>query len=443
MSLRSIVRLMELLKIQSQVEQAPGFSSTLGLTLERISLIKDRVSFDKATQTLHVSKWTWPNDTLADVSIDTTRSQEGQGNDTASGKLTSRQSSSTSNTMVSSPKTWLSTYAALTDDVTTWALMLADPKRGRPGVSVSLRAAAGPALCDLSLNTRSDNVQPILQSTPTSLQSTSAASQSYPDLSLDITATVRKIGQNLGYCTAEIRAHSDNASNNDNSHDSLICTVSHVKYMNSMGKMADFLTSSTGWPLLVKYAPYYRQIQTLGKNQSVPPGLPYDFNNIKSMQDLLDSLTFIDDNTASIVVSPHHASLGGPIHGGMQFVIMERVASVVAERYFMQNKQGTAALSSLVSDASPANQAGPHEIEDGHVMMDSVTVEYLSPPPTAGQTALIHVQTYPTLHSHSILLQVQLKTQKDRICSLAYYQASKLSSKATKTHLVHGPQSRL
>lgn len=170
----------------------------------------------------------------------------------------------------------LSTYMAIMDDLTTYSLMTVDG--GRPGVSVSMNMeAAGPSFPQ-------------------------AAAVDW----VSITARTRKVGRNLGFTSAEIRDVSTNR---------MICHGSHIKFL-PMGFVADYLLQY-GWPIIQWW-------YDLPNYQPSPPRKKEEFM-------LAQAMAPFDATTGSFRVAPHHASLGGPVHGGCQAVLMELAASSVAE----------------------------------------------------------------------------------------------------------------
>ncbi|EEC50973.1 predicted protein [Phaeodactylum tricornutum CCAP 1055/1] len=264
-SARSIQRLFEFLKLQGRVEKSPGFSSALGLTYERISkLPSDSLSFQDQTLKVRLPL--------------------------ASEMLLPKQDSVA-----------LSTFTTMIDDVTTWALVLEDSKRSRPGVSVTLQNKWG---------------------TSVALRKVAVGDE------VEIAATVNKIGRSMGFVQASVH---------DVATGELVCHGSHVKFLSSMGMVADFLLSSRGWPLAKLYADYME-----GPS---PEAIP-------TTHSLFEAVKYTSETSATIQVTPGHRSLGGPIHGGAQAVLMELLA-----REFAQNEWN----SSLVS-------------------VDTIHVEYMSPP---------------------------------------------------------------
>jgi acyl-coenzyme A thioesterase PaaI-like protein len=281
MSSRSIHKLLDFIRLSSRLEGTPGFSpAALGLSYDHISQLSNTaaVSFDESSKTL---KLRFPLEALPKRST--------------------------------SPVVSLSTYMAMMDDVTTWALVLADSKRSRAGISVSLQAAWNPTLKTTISTTTSASEQVVL-----------------------FTAAVKKIGRNIGFVGAEIR---DAATNE------LLCFGSHIKYM-PMGPLTDFALSSTGWELTKLYSEHIL---------SVPKA-------VDTSTDLFESFRLhkrSDDSStmASFTPSKVHASLGGPIHGGCQAVLME----MAAQEYVKQQQLS--------------------ELDSGfQLRLHSMAVEYMSPP---------------------------------------------------------------
>ena len=146
----------------------------------------------------------------------------------------------------------LSTHLAVLDEVTTWALVLADPVRSRAGVSVGLQARwCGPARHRMFLNE-------------------DAAAPHY----VDITSTVTKIGRKLGFVRAEIF----------NPAGERIGYGSHIKYL-PMGFVTDFALSRRGWGLAKWYGKHWLE---------EPP--QYDDNDAKlKAVDLFESFQLVKD----------------------------------------------------------------------------------------------------------------------------------------------------
>jgi hypothetical protein len=79
------------------------------------------------------------------------------------------------------------------------------------------------------------------------------------------------------------------------------------------------LSSSVGWPLARLYAEHWLS--------DGPPG-----SEAPALADLFEGVEFVTENRAACPVTRHHASLGGPVHGGCQAVMMELVASRYLDR---------------------------------------------------------------------------------------------------------------
>lgn len=178
-SRRAISKLHEFLMMQGRVEKTPGFSSALGLSYESLVHNPDAISIDENGVRLR-----YP--VTADSLLPT------------------------------QPEISLSTYLAVIDDATTWALVLGDDKRSRPGKSISLSLWACP----------------------------DAAIARQPGDEVDIVASVEKIGNNIGFCKATVK---DAATNK------LVCYASHVKYL-PMGPLFDMALSTYGWKASTLYA---------------------------------------------------------------------------------------------------------------------------------------------------------------------------------------------
>ena len=279
---RSISKLIEVLKVAAKMEKAPGFSKYLGLTPDFYTkLPPEELSFDR--NKFHVRL------PISDRIF-----------------LPQRNAMS------------LSTYLAIIDETTTWAFVLADEKRGRAGVSVSLDAKWGPAAM-------------------------------IPTDSVDISATVTKVGKNLGFVQAEIT---------DSHSKQLVCHGSHIKFL-PMGPLMDFITSSRGAPLTRWFADNF---------VNAPPT-----HDERPLAALFDSFQMQSDTRATFKVKPDHASLGGPIHGGCQAVLTELAATETLVRLF----------------------------PDRTMTMDSIHVEYLSSP--SPNEAELDVQVLPMSESSPIV----------------------------------------
>jgi acyl-coenzyme A thioesterase PaaI-like protein len=226
----------------------------------------------------------------------------------------------------------LSTYMAAMDDVTTWALVLGDEKRGRAGVSVALNAEWGPAAHH---HRRRKNL---------------------PCDAVDIQATISKIGRNLGFVWAEIK---------DASTGELLCHGSHIKYL-PMGPLMDFMQHINGRKLAIWYADNFLKYH--------PPV------DDRPLADLFEpSFQMQSDTRATFQVGREHASLGGPIHGGCQAVLMELAATEALKR------------------TCPTMTA----------TLDSIHVEYLSSP--GGKEVELVVELLPCSDSSPIVpVQVSL-----------------------------------
>lgn len=244
-----IKKLFEFLKIARWVEKTPGFSSVLGLTRQNLEAAAGRGDVRMSGRILEIQLCPSPSLVLP-----------GQ-NDQIS----------------------LSTYLALMDETTTFALLLADPSRARPGVSISLNMHRRPGARNYKLG------DPVV-----------------------ILSSTSKVGRNVGFAEAEIRSVGSNE---------LICYGSQVKYL-PMSLIAELMLSSYGWPLTVFCADWYSKDSK-------------DLTSDVTLADAMASFRFDDkQNCATFEALPLHASPGGPVHGGCQAILMELSGRVLAQRIF-------------------------------------------------------------------------------------------------------------
>jgi acyl-coenzyme A thioesterase PaaI-like protein len=290
-SRQSVQKLLDFLKVGSRLEKSPSFSGALGLNPESVSASQVAFDLDKQNLTFRLP-------------------------------LTQRIRLPRQETVA------LSTYLAIIDDVTTWALILGDPKRSRPGVSLSLRGEWGPS-----------------------------QSGRGPGEEVDIVTTVNKIGRNMGFVRAEVR---------DAATGPLVCSASHVKYL-PMGMLLDLMLSSYGWNATKLYTEHVLS----------PPASPT--GDPPPLVDLFQSLKFLSDNRASFEPAAIHASLGGPMHGGCQAIVMELAATKVAMR----------------------------ELGVSAVRLDSMHVEYMSAPSSKMVEVDVQIDSKAEASS-SVSLRVQL-----------------------------------
>ncbi|GKY92803.1 hypothetical protein MPSEU_000250000 [Mayamaea pseudoterrestris] len=311
---RTVSRLINVLKVASKMEKAPGFANYLGLTPEFYSkLSPEELSFDK--DTFHVRMPISPQIFLP-------------------------QRNATS----------LSTYLAIIDETTTWAFVLADKERGRAGVSVSLDASWGPAA-------------------------------HLPTDSVDVSAKITKVGRNLGFVQSEIT---------DTRTGELVCHGSHIKFL-PMGQLMDFMTSRRGSHIAQWYADNF-----------LAAAQPHD---PRPLATLFESFQMVSDTRATFRVGPEHASLGGPIHGGCQAVLIEMAAT------------------ETITKLHPTMAA----------TLDSIHVEYLSSP--SQHEAELLVQVLPmSAQSPIITVKVDL-VSKGRTSSVGtlHFLATKGGWERTRT----------
>jgi hypothetical protein len=181
----SIPKMLDLLKVVSHLERKSQFSSSMGIDYDffRTLSLTDELTWDASSQTL-----TTVVPMNANLLLPSLSSESGT---TASSGLGSR----TDQTLGT-----LSTYQALIDDLTTWAFVLADPKRGRAGVSVALGTEWAPSQFH----------------SPKLLKVGDA---------VVIRSQVNKVGANVGFANATVHAFTGEP----------LCFGSHVKFL-SLGK---------------------------------------------------------------------------------------------------------------------------------------------------------------------------------------------------------------
>jgi hypothetical protein len=311
-----IQKLVEFLQFYARMEglSPPGYATcALGLSYEHIAQNLDNVSYDESNQTLKVRfpLSAMPKQALASA--------------------------------VHATSPGLSTYLAMMDDVTTWALVLADVKRGRAGKSVTFHAAWNPEYETLSPNHRI---------------------HSNDDSMIELSAQVKKIGQNIGFVAAHVRNVTDAARND------VVCYGSQIKYM-SMGTVADFALSSLGWEWTKLYSNHI-----LNRKDTVTS---------KPASDIYHSFQVIhgDDPDPAVVAkftpSKEHISLGGPIHGGCQAVLMEMAANAYVK-----------------SDALTAAGESKESLR-----LDSMQVDYMSPP----KSKTVYLKVFPVVNAPSSSLR--------------------------------------
>lgn len=307
-----IRKALELLKVSSQLEHIPGFGSAFGSVLG--------VSWKH----LQAEQFAYQGKTLK-IRMPLTKSLLWKDDDDSAKK---------------SGVGLLSTFAALVDETTTLALVVGDPKRGRPGVSVLLAMEAGPALHTLSAGDE-----------------------------IEISSLVQRAGRNLGFTKAEIRVVPTGQ---------LICTASHIKFLNNLPFVANFLVSSYGWPLLKGYCDYMLKEPT----KEAPP--------TKHLVQLFSSLES-DGSKATFTASRDLSSGGGPIHGGAQAIILERAAE----------------------STLPTND----------FVLDSMKVEYLSTPNVHPEVKIV---CNPTGDDNKVVICAELWS-RGKLNSTGLFQYSKRS----------------
>jgi acyl-coenzyme A thioesterase PaaI-like protein len=168
----------------------------------------------------------------------------------------------------------LSTYLALIDSLTTFAVVGAG---ARPGVSVQLQAELNHAV------------------TP-------------PTKEVDIVSTVTKLGRTLAFIRAEVRTVDRNE---------LVCFASHVKYLPTGSWIMDFLFTQWGWPLMKMYVNSLPELPA-----------PEEISVQDAIQPYLEHTGL---GHAKFTVQQTHTNPFGTLHGGCQSILMEIVSQALAK----------------------------------------------------------------------------------------------------------------
>jgi len=174
--------------------------------------------------------------------------------------------------------------------------MVSDGASARGGVSVSIRAEWA----------RNDNNGDGQMERPNSASPTDDDDDDDSSVLVDVYSSVTKIGKNLGFSTAEIRRADGSRQ--------LICRGSQIKFM-PMGWLADTALSKYGWPMLSSFVDRYLS--------------PRERETHRALSDCLESYRYRPGENSALFSRPEpvHASLGAPIHGGFQAVLLERAAT--------------------------------------------------------------------------------------------------------------------
>jgi hypothetical protein len=328
----AIQKLFEFLKISGRLEPSPGFSTVLGVNLE--SMNRSQFMYDPGV----VGKQLSESPVLTIRNFPVIKAVSSENSQTfrknhhlvlppllVPPPLDEQQQSTKENHLA--PSVSLSTFMALIDDFTTWALLLGDNKRNRPGKSATLWAE------------RVHDSQ--------SFHPEARVSQVGNSEEIDVVATVLKIGNNLGFVEAQVF---DSVSKR------MLCRSSHIKYL-PLGRVWDFVLSDPYWNVTQQYLDYFTKTPPTVLEGSMP-----------SFSEVFESLEFVSPNAAKFRVSPVHASLGGPIHGGCQGILMELVAAPIARRDF---------LTELSRRDSTQGEVAPATV---NTRLDSINVHYVSPP---------------------------------------------------------------
>jgi hypothetical protein len=326
----AIQKLFEFLKISGRLEPSPGFSTVLGVNLE--SMNRSQFMYDPGIVGKQLSES--PILTIRNFPVIMAESSESSQIFRnhhlvlppllVPPALDGEHRSMKENVVL--PSVSLSTFMALIDDFTTWALLLGDNKRNRPGKSATLWA---------------ERVQDSQSFHPEARVSQVGNSEE-----IDVVATVLKIGKNLGFVEAQVF---------DSGSKRMLCRSSHIKYL-PLGRVWDFVLSDPCWNVTQQYLDYFTK---------TPPAVLE--GSMSSFSEVFESLEFVSPNAAKFQVSPVHASLGGPIHGGCQGILMELVAAPIARRDF---------LTELSRRDSTQGEVAPTV----NARLDSINVHYVSPP---------------------------------------------------------------
>jgi acyl-coenzyme A thioesterase PaaI-like protein len=281
----------------------------------------------------------------------------------------------------------LSEYLAQIDEITTWELVLKDDQRNRAGVSVQLHAQWNHQHMqhhhsDHRIGTKDDSTN------------------TNTGMVVEVIPNVLKIGRNLAFVDAQVVvagtmpsvASSSSSMENTMSptHSVLAATASHIKYM-PMGFVTDMALRN--WKLLQRYSQYWLSSSSSSSTESNTT-VANNNHRPKTRTDLLECLEYPShpppvermDSTstfqATFHILPWHASLGGPIHGGCQAILMELVAQ-----------------QAIIRIAQPQQVKQPHDQDasSSSFRLHAMTVDYLSPP-MGCETVQI---TATLFHSHA------------------------------------------
>ena len=301
----------------------------------------------------------------------------------------------------------VATQAAILDEFTTWALVVAGD--GRAGVSVNLQTHRATS----SLQGGRGIMEQQQQQQQESYDNINSHNLNNPCY-VDLEATVTKIGRNLGFVRGAIYWHPGGGGGAQSEQQQqpkqrrLLSHGSQVKYL-PMGFLTDFSLSQRGWPLTKLYYEHFLS----------DPKPPATITHVlESLQICPETTTtqvaedeILDNNNqapplATFHATPAHASLGGTIHGGCQAVLMERAADVFVQRLLLRLQY---------RPNQPSSDAATFQLE-------SISVDYLSTP--SREVGLRVVETIPSSSQlaveshHSLTLRVQLfNLQDDRVNS--------------------------
>jgi hypothetical protein len=279
----------------------------------------------------------------------------------------------------------LSEYLAQIDEVTTWELVLNDDKRNRAGVSVQLHA---------QWTTNYDHIQKHPDKNEEEDPSNIRDWDRRPDdrrgaMFVELIPNVIKIGRNIALVDAQVVAVTTPASgaienNNDHQSRHQILSASHIKYM-PMGFVTDWALRH--WKLLQLYSQYCMSsgaAVVAARNHKTRTDLLQCLEYPSHPPDATTTTTTTTTSTKAIFhILPWHASLGGPIHGGCQAILMELVAHQ--------------AMTTAVTTTNHWRESGNNTVA---LQLDAMTVDYLSPP-VGCETVQITATFDPILESNA------------------------------------------
>ncbi|KAG7341810.1 hypothetical protein IV203_006902 [Nitzschia inconspicua] len=189
------------------------------------------------------------------------------------------------------PAIRLSTYMSILDEVSTWSMILNTFPHPRPGVSVTMSTEWGPAAYTKLMNSSIEAV--------------------------DITTTVTKQGQTMGFLRSEVR---------DPVTSQVICHVQHTKFLDPGRWFRMLLTPQARWGLNILSSHVFPMLK---KNEKVKD---QEEDEIERAKRIMDSFTITGPSTATFQVRPQHTNGFGGLHGGVQAILMENLGHKVVKQ---------------------------------------------------------------------------------------------------------------